>query len=191
MPRRTAITRAMTNAAPRVSTVATAAPAMPSCGAPHRPRMSTGSSTSVTAMLTGEQRERRARVAGRAERRVDGEESEDERRAEQVGAEIAPAERRDVRRHAHDREQLRQQEQPGAGDRRRPSSSENTSALPAARAAPAPSRSPCRRAATAVSPTLTISPTAMTSQIQNTDVDTAASALAPRYAARPSTCRPT
>jgi hypothetical protein len=52
-----------------------------------------------------EKQERRARVARRPERRVDGEEAEDERRAEEVGVQVAAAERRDALGRVHDREQ--------------------------------------------------------------------------------------
>ena len=64
-------------------------------------RSASGSSTSVTATDASQDDERRSRVAGSAERRVDGEEAEDERRAEQVRPEVAHAERRDVRRRVH------------------------------------------------------------------------------------------
>src|SRR3982751_6095535 len=60
-----------------------------------------------------------------------------------------------------------------------PSTSDNTSASPATRAAASGRPSPCRRDATAVTPTFTISATDTISQIQNTAIDAAASPLAP------------
>src|SRR4051812_15428083 len=60
-----------------------------------------------------------------------------------------------------------------------PSTSDNTSASPATRAAASGRPSPCRPAAPAVTPTFTISATEMISQIQNTAIDDAASPVAP------------
>src|SRR5690349_16916294 len=60
-----------------------------------------------------------------------------------------------------------------------PSTSDSTSASPAVRAAASGRPSPCRRDATAVRPTFTISATETISQIQNTATDTAANPLAP------------
>ena len=60
-----------------------------------------------------------------------------------------------------------------------PSASANTSASPTARAASSSRRSPCRRAATAVSPTLTISLSETITQIQKIEVLTAASPAPP------------
>ncbi len=62
-----------------------------------------------------------------------------------------------------------------------PSSSVKTSASPAVRDASEARPSPCRRAATAVSPTLTISAREMIIQIQKSDVETAASPPAPIF----------
>ena len=60
-----------------------------------------------------------------------------------------------------------------------PSANVNASASPTARAASSSRRSPCRRAASAVSPTLTISAIDTISQIQKIDVLTAASPAPP------------
>ena len=60
-----------------------------------------------------------------------------------------------------------------------PSTSDNTSASPATRAAASARPSPCRRDATAVTPTFTISATETMSQIQNTAMETAARPVAP------------
>src|SRR5687768_14204617 len=60
-----------------------------------------------------------------------------------------------------------------------PSTSESTSASPAARAAASGRPSPWRRDATAVTPTFTISATDTISQIQNTAIDAAARPSAP------------
>src|SRR5215207_7781248 len=60
-----------------------------------------------------------------------------------------------------------------------PSASDNTSASPATRAAASGRPSPCRRDATAVTPTFTISAMETISQIQNTAIETAAKPVAP------------
>ena len=59
-----------------------------------------------------EHQEGRARVAGSAERRLEGEESEDERPAQEPGREIDMAERGDVGRHRHQAEEPVGDEQP-------------------------------------------------------------------------------
>ena len=102
---------------------------------------------------------------------------------------VAP-ERRDLGRRVHEREQLVHEQRAGDADDR--SLTPARSAAPRRRCArPPPSRrSPCRRAATAVRPTLTISASAMTIQTQNTAVVTAASPRAPDPRARPRTRRP-
>src|SRR5215212_5502449 len=60
-----------------------------------------------------------------------------------------------------------------------PSTSDSTSASPATRAAASGLPSPCRRDATAVTPTFTISATDTINQIQNTAIDAAARPVAP------------